>query len=89
VPQWAADRLPSLCERLRATGSAGTAAAQRLFDLAWERIGRDIGAALASSTPSNRDRRLADLGKPLAAARAGLPARGTRLPHTCGSRTTR
>jgi len=70
VPQWAADRLPGLCERLRATGSAGTAAAQRTLDLAWERIGRDIGAALASSTPSNRDRRLADLGKPLAAALA-------------------
>lgn len=67
VPRWAADRLPGVCERLRAVGSAGAAAAQQLLDLAWERIGTDIGAALASSPPSYRDRQLADLGKPLAA----------------------
>ncbi len=43
VPQWAADRLPGLCERLHAAGNAGAAAAQRLPDLAWQRIATDIG----------------------------------------------
>jgi hypothetical protein len=35
--QWATDRLPGLCTRLRAAGAAGEATAQRLLDLAWER----------------------------------------------------
>ena len=81
VLQWAADRLPGLCKRLRATGSAGAVAAQRLLDLAWERIGRDIRSALALSPPSYRDRQLSDLGKPLAAvltAAAGIGAASTR-----------
>ena len=48
-PQWVADWLPGLCEGLHATGSAGAVAAQRLLDLAWEWMGKDIGTGLASS----------------------------------------
>jgi len=80
-PQWVADWLPGLCEGLPATGSAGAVAAQRLLDLAWEWLGPDIGAGLASSSPSHRDRKLGDLGKPLASvltAAATVGAAGTR-----------
>jgi hypothetical protein len=80
-PQWVADRLPGLCAGLCATGGAGAAAAQRLLDLAWEWLGKDVGAALASSPPSRRDKQLADLGKPLASvltAAAAIGAPGTR-----------
>jgi hypothetical protein len=81
IPQWTADWLPGLCERLPATGSTGTAAAQRLLDLAWEWIGKDIRSALALSPPSYRDRQLSDLGKPLAAvlmAAASIGGASTR-----------
>jgi hypothetical protein len=57
-----ADWLPGLCEGLHATGDAGTAAAQRLVDLAWEWLGKDIGAGLASSSPSHRAEKLGGLG---------------------------
>lgn len=67
LPQWVTGRLPGLCKRLHATGSAGTMVAQRLLDLAWERICADIGAAVASSMPSYRDRRLSELGQQVAA----------------------
>jgi predicted 2-oxoglutarate/Fe(II)-dependent dioxygenase YbiX len=80
-PQWVADWLPGLCEGLLATGSAGTVAAQRLVDLAWEWIGQDIGTGLASSSPGYRDKKLGDLGKPLASvltAAAAIGAAGTR-----------
>jgi len=80
-PQWVADWLPGLCEGLYATGSAGTVAAQRLVDLAWEWIGQDIGTGLASSSPGYRDKKLGDLGKPLASvltAAAAIGAAGTR-----------
>jgi hypothetical protein len=80
-PRWVADRLPALCAALHATGSAGTAAAQRLVDLAWEWLGQDIGAGLALSSPSHRDRELADLGRPLASvllAAAAIGDDGTR-----------
>ena len=76
-----ADSLPGLCEGLHATGSAGTVAAQRLLDLAWEWIGKDIGTGLASSSPSHRDKKLGDLGKPLASvltAAAAIGAASTR-----------
>ena len=56
-------------------------AAQRLLDLAWEWIGRDIGTGLASSSPSHRDKKLGDLGKPLASvltAAAAIGAASTR-----------
>jgi hypothetical protein len=75
-----ARQLPGLCTRLHAAGAQGTAAARRLLDLAWEQIAADIGAALASSPPSYRDRQLGDLGEPLAAvltASTAIGARGT------------
>jgi predicted 2-oxoglutarate/Fe(II)-dependent dioxygenase YbiX len=81
LPQWVTGRLPGLCKRLHATGSAGTMAAQQLLNLAWERISADIGAAVASSMPSYRDRRLSELGPPVAAmvtAAATIGAAGTR-----------
>ena len=80
-PQWVADWLPSLCARLHASGSAGGVAAQRLLDLAWEWLGQDIGRGLASSSPSYRDKKLGDLGKPLASvltAAAAIGAASTR-----------
>jgi predicted 2-oxoglutarate/Fe(II)-dependent dioxygenase YbiX len=76
VPPWAAERLTGVCAGLRATGTAGTAAAQRLLDLAWEWIGKDIRSALVLSPPSYRDRQLGDLGKPLAAVLAAATAIG-------------
>jgi predicted 2-oxoglutarate/Fe(II)-dependent dioxygenase YbiX len=80
-PQWVTDRLPGLCEGLHATGSAGAVAAQQLLDLAWEWIGKDIGTGLALSSPSYRDKKLGDLGKPLASvltAAAEIGAASTR-----------
>ena len=80
-PRWVADWLPGLCEGLHATGSAGRVAAQRLVDLAWEWIGKDIGTGLASSSPGYRDKKLGDLGKPLASvltAAAAIGAASTR-----------
>jgi hypothetical protein len=85
-PRWVADRLPGLCARLRASGSAGAVAAQRLVDLAWEWLAQDIGAGLASPSPSRRDEKLDDLGGPLASvltAAAAIEAASTRA-HVCG-----
>ena len=79
-PQWVADHLPGLCEGLHATGNAGVEAAQRLLDLAWEWVGKDIGIGLASS-PGRRDKKLRDLGRPLASvltAAAGIASARTR-----------
>jgi len=75
-PRWVADTLPALCAGLHATGSAGAEAAQRLVDLAWEWLGREIGTELASSSPSHRDHRLADLGRPLASVLMAAAAIG-------------
>ena len=75
-PQWVADWLPGVCEGLHATGGAGAAAAQRLLDLAWEWIGKDIGTGLASPSPSHRDTTLGDLGKPLASVLTAAAAIG-------------
>jgi 2OG-Fe(II) oxygenase superfamily len=80
-PQWVAEWLPGLCEGLYARGSAGAVDAQRLVDLAWEWLGKDIGTGLASSSPSYRDQKLDDLGKPLASvlmAAAAIGAASTR-----------
>jgi hypothetical protein len=85
-PQWVADRLPGLCAGLQATGRAGAVAAQRLLDLAWEWIGKDIGTGLASSSPSHRNEKLGDLGRPLASvlmAAAAIGAASTR-GSVCG-----
>src|SRR5205807_547906 len=85
-PQWVADWLPGLCAGLHATGGGGAAAARRLLDLAWEWLGKDTGAGLASSSPSRRDEKLAGLGRPLASvllAAAAIGAVGTR-DAVCG-----
>ena len=80
-PQWVADWVPGLCKSLYATGGAGAVAAQRLLDLAWQWIGKDIGSGLALSSPSYRDEKLGGLGKPLASvltAAAAIGAASTR-----------
>jgi len=76
-PQWVADFLPGLCAGLHATGSAGQVAAQRLLDLAWQWLGRDIRNGLALSSPSYRDKELAGLGKPLASVLMAAVAIGS------------
>ncbi len=74
--QWVADQLSSLCSELHAVHSAGAVTARRLLGLAWERIGQDIGAALASPTPSYRDKELTDLGTPVASVLTAAAAIG-------------
>lgn len=76
VRRWTADLLPGLCEQFRATGKAGTQAAQRLLDLAWEQIGKDIRSALALPLPSHQDSQLSALGEPLAAVLAAAATMG-------------
>ena len=85
-PQWLADWLPGLCAGLHAAHSVGTVAAQQLLDLAWEWTSKDIGTGLASPSPSHRDQKLGDLGKPLASvltAAAAIGATSTR-DAVCG-----
>ena len=77
-PQWVADWLPGLCEKLHVRSGA---AARLLLDLAWEWASKDISTGLASPSPSHRDTRLGDLGKPLASmltAAAAIGALSTR-----------
>jgi predicted 2-oxoglutarate/Fe(II)-dependent dioxygenase YbiX len=73
---WAADSLPALCEGLHAVGGGGALAARRLVDLAWEWLVKDIGAGMASSSPSRRDEKLGALGKPLASVLTAAAASG-------------
>jgi hypothetical protein len=80
-PRWVADRLPGLCARLHASGRAGAMAAQGLLDLAWEWLVKDIGTGLASSSPSRRDEKLGDLGRPLASVLAAAAAIGVAGPR--------
>ena len=75
-PQWVAEWLPGLCAGLHARGDAGAMAAQRLLDLAWEWLGKDIGTGLASSSPSRRDEKLGGLGRPLASVLTAAAAIG-------------
>lgn len=63
--EWVAGSLPGICTGLHGSGSGG--AARQLLDLAWEQIRRDTDTGLASSSPSYRDRKLGELGKPLTA----------------------
>jgi hypothetical protein len=79
--QWIADWLPSLCVSLRDMSGACIVAAQLLVDLAWERIGKQIGTAIASPSPSHRDGQLSDLGRPFASvllATTAIGAHSTR-----------
>ena len=75
-PRWVAEWLPGLCAGLHARGDAGAVAAQRLLDLAWEWLGKDIGTGLASSSPSRRDEKLGGLGRPLASVLTAAAAIG-------------
>lgn len=59
--------LPGLCEALHAEGSPGMATARRLLDLSWDWLGETTRQDLAAQPPSHRDKRLGDLGQPLAA----------------------
>ena len=80
-PQWVAASLPGLCAALHTRGGAGRVAAQRLLDLTWDWLGKDIGSWLAARTPSQRDEWLGNLGQPLAAvltAAAAIGAASTR-----------
>jgi predicted 2-oxoglutarate/Fe(II)-dependent dioxygenase YbiX len=88
-PQWVADRLPGLCEGLHATGSAGMVAAQRLLDLAWECLGKEIGTGLALPSPSYRDKKLGSLGKPLASVLTAAAAIGAASTSAAVSRYLR
>ena len=85
-PQWVADWVPGLCKSLYATGGAGAVAAQRLLDLAWQWIGKDIGSGLALSSPSYRDEKLGGLGKPLASVLTAAAAIGAASTRDEGSR---
>jgi 2-oxoglutarate-Fe(II)-dependent oxygenase superfamily protein len=75
-PRWVVDFLPGLCAGLHGTGGAGTVAAQQLLDLTWEWLGKDIHSGLRLPSPSYRDKRLGDLGKPLASVLAAATAIG-------------
>ena len=78
-PQWMTDSLPALCASLRAADA--TVAAHHLVHLAWTWAEKEIRSGLASTSPSQRDRQLADLGKPLAAllwAAAAIGAASSR-----------
>jgi hypothetical protein len=71
---WVATSLPGICADLRATGCGETA--RQLMELSWDRIRQDASTGLAMSSPSYRDRRLAELGKPVAALLAAATAAG-------------
>ncbi|MGH3411428.1 MAG: hypothetical protein ACRDRJ_54345, partial [Streptosporangiaceae bacterium] len=71
---WVADWLPGICADLYAAGCGG--AARRLLELSWDRVRQDADTGLASSSPSYRDKRLGELGKPLTALLTAATAIG-------------
>ena len=71
---WAARSLPGICAGLHGTGRGE--AARQLLDLAWEQIRRDTETGLASSSPSYRSRKLAELGRPLSSLLTAAAATG-------------
>lgn len=71
---WVATWLPGICADLHANGCGETA--RRLLELSWDRIRQDTSTGLAMSSPSYRDRRLAELGKPVAALLTAATATG-------------
>jgi hypothetical protein len=72
--EWAARSLPGICAGLHGTGRGE--AARQLLDLAWEQIRRDTETGLASSSPSYRDRKLGELGRPLSSLLTAAAATG-------------
>jgi len=75
-PQWVAEWLPGVCEGLHAAGGAGTAAAQRLVDLAWEWAEQAMRPVPGVASPSRRDQQLTKLGEPLASLLSAAAAIG-------------
>jgi hypothetical protein len=73
--EWATRWLPGICTGLHGGGRSG--AARQLLDLAWDQIRRDADTGLASSSPSHRDRKLGELGKPLTALLTAAAATGS------------
>jgi 2-oxoglutarate-Fe(II)-dependent oxygenase superfamily protein len=63
--EWVTRWLPGICTGLHGSGRSG--AARQLLDLAWDQIRQDTDTGLASSSPSYRDRKLGELGRPLTA----------------------
>jgi hypothetical protein len=72
--EWTARSLPGICAGLHGTGRGE--AARQLLDLAWEQIRRDTETGLASSSPSCRDRKLGELGRPLSSLLTAAAATG-------------
>ncbi|HET9081640.1 MAG TPA: hypothetical protein VFO01_14160 [Trebonia sp.] len=72
---WVATCLPGICADLHAH-RVGETARQPLMELSWDRIRQDASTGLAMSSPSYRDRRLAELGKPVAALLTAATAAG-------------
>jgi hypothetical protein len=68
--------LPRLCEALRGKEGAGAAMARRLLELSAEWLDEEIRQGVATWPPSFRDRRLGELGPPLAALLAATNAVG-------------
>lgn len=73
-PEWVARWLPGIGAALH--GSGHSEAARQLLDLSWERIRQDTATGLASSSPSYRDRKLRELGKPMTALLTAASATG-------------
>lgn len=73
--EWVTRWLPGICTGLHGSGRSG--AARQLLDLAWDQIRRDADTGLASSSPSYRDRKLGELGKPLTALLTTAAATGS------------
>jgi 2OG-Fe(II) oxygenase superfamily len=74
LAEWVTRRLPGICTGLH--GSGHGRAARQLLDLAWGQIRRDTDTGLASASPSYRDRKLGELGKPLTALMTAAGAMG-------------
>lgn len=75
LAEWVTRWLPGICTGLHGSGLGG--AARQLLDLAWGQIRRDTDTGLASASPSYRDRKLGDLGKPLTALMSAAAATGS------------
>jgi hypothetical protein len=73
--EWVTRWMPGICTGLHGSGRSG--AARQLLDLAWDQVRRDADTGLASSSPSYRDRKLGELGKPLTALLTAAAATGS------------